>query len=210
MKLIIFGATGSIGRHLVDMALDGGHRVTAFTRRPDALGAPAAHGGNLTIAHGDVLDRTAVSAAIGGQDAVLCSLGAGRKGGVRARGTANILSGMADHGVRRLICQTTLGVGDSAANLDFFWKYIMFGLLLRPAFADHVQQEDLVSRSDLDWTIVRPAAFTDGPETGAYSHGFAPSRRDLKLKIARADVARFMLDQIDDQTYLRRAASLSY
>ena len=207
MKLIIFGSTGSIGRHLVDMALVDGHQVTAFTRQPDAFGAAR---DGLNVVKGDVLDETAVATAIGGHDAVFCALGAGRKGGVRAKGTANILAGMKERGVRRLICQTTLGVGDSAANLNFFWKYIMFGLLLRPAFADHVQQEAHVRASDLDWTIVRPSAFTDGPETAAYHHGFSPAQDGLALKIARADVARFMLSQLNDDTYLRKAASLSY
>ena len=65
-------------------------------------------------------------------------------------------------------------------------------------------------RSDLDWTIVRPAAFTDGELTGAYRHGFPPTKRDLSLKISRADVAGFMLDQLTDDTYLRKTPGLSY
>ena len=164
----------------------------------------------VAVFRGDVLDAASVEVAVGGQEAVMCSLGAGRRGRVRSEGTRNIVRAMEGAGVRRLVCQTTLGAGDSSGNLDFFWKHVMFGLLLREAFADHEQQEAHVRGSDLDWTIVRPAAFTDGERTGEYRHGFPPSKKGLKLKISRADVAGFMLDQLADDAYLRRAPGLSY
>ncbi len=207
MKLIIFGATGTVGRHLVGQALAQGHRVTAFARKPLALKLDHR---DLTRRAGDVLDRGAVADAVQGHDAVLIALGAGRKGTVRAVGTGHILDAMARSGVRRLICQSTLGAGDSRALLNFFWKRIMFGLLLRDAYADHEAQEAAVEQCGLDWTVVRPAAFTDGPATGAYKHGFPATEKNLKLKISRADVARFMLGQLTDNTYLRRSPGLSY
>lgn len=86
----------------------------------------------------------------------------------------------------------------------------MFGWFLKEAFADHVDQERYVRESDLDWVIVRPAAFTDGPVTGEYKHGFASTDKELTLKISRADVAHFILEQLEDDTYLRRTPGLSY
>ena len=86
----------------------------------------------------------------------------------------------------------------------------MFGLLLRPAFADHQAQELLVRESGLDWVIVRPAAFTNGPATDAYKHGFPATEKNLTFKISRADVAGFMLRQLTDDTYLHRTPGLSY
>ena len=207
MKLIIFGATGSVGRHLVEQAWAQGHQVTAFVRDPSALDAPHQ---DLALQVGDVFDREAVADAVRGQDAVLIALGAGRKGTVRSVGTGHIIAAMKRHGVRRLICQSTLGAGDSRPLLTFFWKRIMFGLLLREAYADHEAQEALVRNSGLDWTIVRPGAFTDGPVTGAYKHGFPPTETDLELKISRADVASFMLRQLTGTAYLHRAPGLSY
>ena len=207
MRLIIFGSTGTLGRHLVDQALDHGHAVTAFSRKPETL--ESAHA-NLTLAAGDVLDAGRVAEALRGHDAVLCALGAGRKGKVRSVGTANILQAMERHDVRRLVCQTTLGIGDSLQNLNFFWRYPMFGLLLRKAYADHVAQEAEIEQSSLDWVIIRPSAFTDGPATGLYKHGFPPSENDLDLKISRADVAGFMLRQLADDTYLHQTPGLSY
>ncbi|NNG03840.1 MAG: SDR family oxidoreductase [Inquilinus sp.] len=207
MKLIIFGATGTVGRLAVEKALAEGHRVTAFARRPAALESDHP---NLTRLAGDVLDPDAVDRAVQGQDAAIVALGAGRKGTVRAVGTRHVVEAMERHGVRRLVCQSTLGAGDSRAALNFFWKYIMFGLLLRDAYADHQAQEAVVRQSALDWIIVRPAAFTDGPATGTYKHGFAPTEKALALKIARADVADFLLRQLTDDTYLRQTPGLSY
>ena len=207
MKVLVFGATGSVGRHVVEQGLARGHEVTAFVR--DSSGVDAEHGG-LTVFRGDVLDGASVERAVRDQEAVFCSIGAGRKGRVRSEGTRNIVRAMEETGVRRLVCQTTLGAGESRGNLDFFWKHVMFGLLLRDAFADHEQQEVYVRESTLDWTIVRPAAFTDGERTGEYRHGFPSTKKGLKLKISRADVAGFMLDQLTDGTHLRQTPGLSY
>lgn len=207
MKLLIFGATGSIGRHLVEQSLEQGHTVTAFVRSRAKLNIEHPM---LTAVQGNVLNVEDVAKAMPGHDAVLCTLGAGAKGVVRSEGTKNIVHAMQNNGVRRLICQTTLGVGDSRGNLNFFWKHIMFGLLLRRAYADHMVQEDYVKQSHLDWTIVRPAAFTDGQLTGKYRHGFSGTDRSLTLTISRADVADFMLKQLTDQTYFRKTPGLSY
>jgi len=207
MNVIIFGATGSIGRRLVERALSEGHRVTAFARDPSVLERNHA---NLTTLAGDVLDPDAVADAVQGHDAVLVALGAGRKGGIRSVGTGHVIAGMQRHGIRRLVCLSTLGAGDSHPLLTFFWRRIMFGLLLRQAYADHQAQEALVMDSGLDWVIVRPGAFTDGPATDEYRQGFAATARDLRLKISRSDVAGFMARQLTDDTYLHRTPGLSY
>jgi uncharacterized protein YbjT (DUF2867 family) len=207
MKLIIFGSTGSIGRQLVRQGLEHGHLVTAFTRAPSKLDI---RHDNLKIVRGNAMDLPSVEKAVQGQDAVLCSLGAGAKGTVRARGTKNIIRAMERAGVRRFVCQSSLGVGDSWGNLNLFWKYVMFRGFLRQAYADHVSQEDHVRQSDLDWTIVRPAAFTDGARTGEYRHGFPGNDKTTKLKVSRDDVADFMLKQLTHEEYLRKTPGLSY
>ena len=207
MKVIIFGATGSIGKNLLYQSLAHGHAVTAFVRDPARLDIEHE---NLRIATGDVLDPASVQQAVAGHDAVLVSIGAGRHGTVRSEGTRNIIRAMENTGVRRLICQSTLGVGESWNNLTAFWKYLMFGFLLRPAYRDHVLQEKYVRQSSLDWSIVRPAAFTDGERTGHYRHGFGSSDRSTRLKISRADVADFMLKNLLDNRYLHQTPGLSY
>lgn len=192
---------------MVQQALQKGYSVTAFARTPAKLGIRHAH---LELVQGDVLDYDLVAKAVQNQEAVLCALGAGRQGRVRAEGTRHIIRAMESAGVKRLVCQTTLGAGESRGNLDFFWKYVMFGLLLKEAYADHQVQEEYVKKSRLDWTIVRPGAFTDGPLTGTYRHGFPAGDKTTRLKISRADVADFMLRQLTDEAYLKRTPGLSY
>ncbi len=210
MKVIVFGATGTIGTHLINQALQKGHQVTAFCRDQTKLNQePHA---NLHIAKGDVLHLDDVTRAIKGHYAVIVVLGSGksRKSSVRSEGTKNIIAAMQAQGVRRLICQSTLGAGESTNNLNFFWKRIMFGWYLKQVFLDHELQESYVKNSDLDWTIVRPSAFTDGEKTENYQHGFSTETRDITLKISRADVAHFLLKQVRDNKYLHQTPGLSY
>ncbi|WP_426059259.1 NAD(P)-dependent oxidoreductase [Hymenobacter sp. B1770] len=209
MNLLIFRATGGTGRQLVEQALDQGHTVTAFARSPRKLDLQHAR---LRVFPGDVLNAASVQAAMAGQEAVLSALGApaGHKVPVRSEGTRHILAGMQHAGVRRLVCLTTLGMGDSQAALPFSYKYLIVPLFLRSAFADSELQEALIRQSPVEWTIARPGTLTNGPRTGTYRHGFPATEKNLKIKISRADVADFMLQQLHDATYLRRAASLSY
>jgi putative NADH-flavin reductase len=209
MKLVIFGATGTVGRQVVEQALEQGHTVTAFARNLAKLDIQHPQ---LGFAQGDVMDASAVEQVIRGQDAVVCVLGAGKqlKSTIRSEGTRQIIQAMEKVGMRRLICLSTLGTGDSWGNLDFYWKYVMFGFILRQVFADHERQEALVRNSNLDWTIVRPGALTDGPLTGQYHHSFPSSDRNIALQVSRADVADFILKQLSDQSSLHQTPSLSY
>lgn len=209
MKLLIFGATGSTGRQVVEQALAQGHTVTAFTRNPAKLEIQHA---SLRTVQGDVMDGAAVEQAVQGQEVVVCILGAGPKltGNIRSEGTRRIIQAMEQAGIRRFICQSTLGAGDSWGSLNFYWKYIMFGLILRHVFADHELQETYVQQSNLDWTIVRPGALIEGERTGRYRHGFPGTDKTSQLKITRADVADFILKQLSDRSYLNQAPSLSY
>jgi putative NADH-flavin reductase len=210
MNILVFGATGGTGRQLVAQALQQGHTVTAFVRTPAKLALQHAH---LRLVQGDVLDYDAVRAAMLGQDAVLSALGAPARqtrDTLRSDGTRTILRAMESAGLRRFICLTTLGIGDSADALPFAYKYFIVPLFLRHAFADSALQEHYIRQSDADWTIARPGTLTNGPHTGLYQQGFAPTANGLQIKIARADVADFMLRQLHDTTYWHREVSLSY
>ena len=207
MKLIVFGATGSVGIQLVKQALQQGQNVTAFTRSPEKLKSLPLS--NLSIFKGDILNSKDVENAVQNHDAVLCAIGDGNKGRVRAAGTKNIITAMQRQRIKRLICQTTLGLGDSRGNLNFAWKYVFFGMLLKKAFQDHQLQEQYLVDSNLDFTIVRPSAFTDGEITRNYKIGFDGKYKKLTLKISRADVADFMLQQLGSNDYLKSTVSIS-
>ena len=213
MKLIVFGATGGTGQHLVKQALAQGHTVTAFVRNPAKFGV--SHPG-LRIVQGDVIglgigraSRTRSRCRPGRRSAHR----RGTRDKVRSEGTRNVVSAMETTGVRRLVCQTSLGYGDSIQVLDrtpFYFRHIIVPFFLRRVFADHALQEDVIKQSSVDWIIVRPGNLTDGERTGRYRHGFAASDQAITVSVSRADVADFMLKQLSDDTYLRKTPGLSY
>lgn len=207
MNIIVFGATGTVGSEIVKQALTNGHRVTAFVRNPEKFqlsGNP-----NLKIHKGDVLNPKDVKEALQHQEAVLCALGDGKVGKIRATGTKNIIEAMNDTGVKRLICQSTIGAGDSYENLNFMWKYVMFGFLLKKVLPDHNLQEQYIQQSNLDYTIIRPSALMNGAITNAYKVGFEKDLKKLSLKINRTDVADFILQQLASSDYVRKSVSIS-
>ena len=208
MRLLIFGATGGTGRQLVRQALERGHAVTAFARDPAALDERD----GLRALAGDVLDAAAVERAVAGHDAVLCALGkpATSPGKVRSEGTRNVVRAMERSGTRRLICQSTIGVGDSRALLPPLYRFVLVPSILRRTFAEHERQEAIVRSSQLDWTIIRAGALTDGDRTGRYRHGFPPTDRTLEFEVSRADVADFALGLVSDSGYVRQTPSISY
>lgn len=208
MKIVIFGASGSLGKIILQQAIEQGLLVTAFTRKAENLASFQTY--NLQVVEGNVLSKEDVEKAVQGRDAVICALGDGSKGRIRAVGTDHIIQAMNQHGCKRLICQTTLGMGETWNNLNFFWKKIMFGWLLKRALEDHRQQEEYIQKSALDYTIVRPSAFSNGPAGRQYKVNFNSSEKNLKLKIPRTDVAEFMLKQLQSREYIRKAVSISH
>jgi len=207
MKIIIFGASGTVGVEIVRQALEQGHEVTAFVRSPEKI--KHLDHINLKIHKGDVLNMIDVQEALKNQEAVLCALGDGKIGKIRTSGTKNIVDAMSKLSIKRLICQTTLGMGESYQNLNFIWKHIMFGILLKRAFKDHQLQEECVTKSNLDYTIVRPSALTHGIIKNECKIGFDGTYRNLSLNISRAEVANFMISQLQNDKYLRKAVSIS-
>lgn len=206
MNILIFGATGGSGKELTKQALEQGHNVTALVRNPATLGISHA---NLTVVQGDILNADSVSAVVKGKDAVLSALGSKvlKPNTIMSDGTKNILAAMQMHGVKRFICETSLGLGDSRDQMGFFFEYIVIPFFLKNVFVDKEVQEQLIMQSNTDWTIVRPAGLTDGVRTGRYRSGMDKA---ITGQISRADVAEFMLKQLTDTTYLRKAPCIAY
>ena len=116
---------------------------------------------------------------------------------------------MEAHGIKRFVCESSLGIADSRDQMGLFVEFIFYPLVLRHFFPDKERQELAIRQSNLDWVIVRPARLTNGKQTGQYRHGFGPHEK-IKGAISRADVAEFMLKQLTDNTYLRKTPGLSY
>lgn len=141
---------------------------------------------------------------------VLAMLLLSRKKTTLSDGTRNIVQAMQKHGVKRFVCETSLGIGDSKGRLGFFYTFLLIPLLLRNVFADKEVQERIIQVSLLDWVIVRPAALTNGPRKGVHQVGMTIGHWFFTAKISRADVADFMLKQLTDDTYLRKTPGVSY
>jgi putative NADH-flavin reductase len=209
-RVLIIGATGGTGRHLVSQALELGYQVTAFVRDPSKLGL--AHP-RLTVATGDVLDYASVEAAVRGQDAVLSALGHKRyypPNRILSKGTSNVLRAMEAQGVPRLVCETSLGIGDTAGRMGFYYTFLVIPTVLPFYYWDKTRQERAIGRSRLEWVIVRPGALTDGEKRGRVHHGRGVGSYLRTVRISRADVADFMLGQLASDTYLRQAVGVSW
>jgi putative NADH-flavin reductase len=208
-KLLIFGATGATGQRLVAQALEQGHRVTAFVRDPARL--PIRHE-RLCVSAGTIDGNSApLQQSLKGQDVVISALGRGqslKSEHLIERSVPPILAAMAAVGVSRLIFTSGIGVGDAYADAPLDSR-IMINLLLSDIYADKKIGEDLIRKSGLEWTIVQAARLTNGPLTGQYQAGEHLKQRPL-ARISRADLAHFILNQVDDQTYVRSTVRLAY
>ena len=208
-RILVIGATGGTGGELVSQALAGGMQVTALVRNPARL---TIEHPQLRVLQGDVLDAASVAAAMQGQQAVLSALGHKRffrPTRILSEGTRNLLCAMEDQGVRRLVCETSMGIGDAAGRMGLYYTLFTIPVILPWYFWDKTRQERLVARSALDWVIVRPAALTNGPRTRNYRHGEGLGSWLLTRRVSRADVADFMLRQLTSNRYLGAAARVS-
>jgi putative NADH-flavin reductase len=209
MRILIFGATGGTGRELVVQARERGHDVTAFVRTPSKLTIQDAR---LRVVPGDIRRPDAIHAAIPGHDAALSALGTRSLGRTTLLSDAarEIVRAMEANGVRRILWESSLGVGESRRQPGPLYNWLLVPLLLRHAFADKERPEAILRASALDWTIVRPAALTNGPRTGAYRVGSDVCAGRLFPRISRADVAHFMLEELVRRAHVRQAISLCY
>jgi uncharacterized protein YbjT (DUF2867 family) len=209
MKIFLVGGTGGTGRELIEQGLERGHLITALVRNPKKLRFNHA---NLTVVQGDVLIPDSLDDAMNGQDAVLSALGHKKfiiPTTVLTRGTKNLIDAMNKNKIRRFICISSLGVNDSRFKLGLYYTLFTIPVILFFYFLDRSRQEKLIMKSDLDWTIIRPGQLTNGRKRTDYKHGPTAGSYILTKTISRASVAHFMLSQLEDPTYIRRAPGLT-
>jgi putative NADH-flavin reductase len=209
MQLVVFGATGGTGRELVTQTLGHGPSVRAFVRDPGKL--KIVHH-RLEVVTGDVQDAKSVAAAVAGQDAVLCALGVNERkpNTILSDAVRTIVGAMKTEGVRRLLYVSSLGVGETKGQLGLLYNHVLLPLLLKEIFADKETAETVVRESDLDWTIVQPGRLTNARLTGKYRAGADAAKGRWFPKVARADVADFMLNALERKQFIREAPGLAY
>jgi putative NADH-flavin reductase len=207
MKLLILGATGPTGRHVVDLAVRSGDSVTAFVRNPAALGDLAER---VTPVTGDATSHRDLAAAAAGHDAIVSALGRGnsvRADGLFTRASVAVIGAAGEVGVSRLVWLSSFGVGDT-----FGWsssaQKLIYGTLLRSIYADKAIADESIRSSGLDWTLVYPTRLTHGPARGTYR---ADDRLPMKGNptISRADVAAFMHLAAHGREWINRTAVIS-
>jgi putative NADH-flavin reductase len=204
-RIVILGASGRTGLPLVEQALDGGHTVVAFVRDAGKLPrSPADYDDRLVVIEGDAYTGEGVSEAVAGADAVVSTLGQtdGSPDDLLTVAGDHVLSAMADHGVDRFVTLVGAGVREEGESVSVTGR-VMGGLLklvAREVLADATEHVERVKASDTRWTVVRAPRLVDGDGVGDYEAG------DVSLgfeAVARADVARFLLDCVERDEYVR-------
>ncbi len=210
MRILVIGASRGTGREIMMQALERGHDVVALVRNPSKITSTHER---LRVVQGDVMDPDSIDAALQGCDAVLCALGHKRWIGpsnTLSAGTGHIVRAMEKRGVKRLVVETALGVGDSIGRLGVYYTLFTIPVVLPFYWFDKERQERVVRESSLEWVIVRPGQLTNGRKRGAYRHGPRVGNYLWSVSISRADVADFMLNQLGDTPYLRQTPGLCY
>ncbi|AEE45351.1 NAD(P)-dependent oxidoreductase [Cellulomonas fimi] len=215
MKVLVVGATGGSGRATVAELVRRGHDVTALSRHAAALTGP-----NVRGVDGDATDPATVDALVAGQDAVVVTLGisedpvrvrlrgpAGTPIDVRSRGTRTVTDAMRRHGVRRIVVQSSYGVGSTRGQLPLGTR-LVFALLLKPQIADEERRTAELRATDLDWVEVQPVYLTDDDVP---QPAFTSLDGDIRsMKVSRAQVARVHADAIERTDVVRRTVAVSH
>jgi len=216
MRVLVVGSTGGSGRAAVSHLLARGHEVTALAR---GAAAGFAEHPRLRVVRGDATSAADVERAVDGHDAVVVTLGIrenpigvrlfgakGTRGDVRSTGTRHVIAAMRKRGIRRLVVQSSYGVGATRERLGFV-DGLIFALLLRPQIADTEVQEAAVRESGLDWVLVQPVHLHDGPddpEPFTSTEGATGA-----MKVSRGSVGRFLAVAVEGAEYVGRSVALS-
>ena len=208
MKVLIIGASKGIGLATTKAALAAGYDVRAFARSAAAM---TLSDPRLEKVQGDATRQQDVEAALAGVDAVILTLGVGlgelfKPVHLFSDATFVIVAAMTEKSVKRLVCVTGFGAGDSRASIGLLQR-APFQIVFGRAYDDKTRQEDLIKQSGLDWTIGRPGVLLNGPKSSRYKVLRDPSSWRNGI-ISRASVADFLVKQIEDRTYLHAAPVL--
>ena len=208
MKVLVLGATGGTGREIVQQLKALGHAPVALVRstvKAKELGA--------ALIQGDARDEAVLFEALAGCDAVISALGTPpspfREVTLLSAASRALVAAMSRRGVKRLVCITGIGAGDSRGHGGFAFDRIILPLLLHKVYADKDRQEAIIAQSDLDWVLVRPAILNDKPRRGNI-------RALMNLDgfhgggIARSDVAAFVVDQLASDAFVRKRPLITW
>lgn len=205
--VLIIGASRGLGLETVRQGLAQGYSVRAFSRSLDSIDIDSP---SLSKIAGSALNVSDIENAVDGVDAVITTLGIGPTLGhvhLFSASSRLITQAMSKHGVKRLIAVTGIGAGNSKGVGGPLYSKLFRPLLLGRIYEDKDVEEKIIQASDLDWTIVRPGFLTRFPKTDEYKVLTDPKEWRGGF-ISRADVADFLITQIDDEQYLHKTPLL--
>ena len=205
MRILLLGATGRLGGHLLAEALARGHAVTALARSPERLAARE----GLRAVRGDARDMEAIRSLMPGHDAVVSALGAKRSGetyDLIEVAASNLIAAMEASGVRRLLVVASAGILQRDAN-SLRRDAPGYPAAFRAASAAHLAAYERLQRSGLEWTMLCPPELVEGP-AGPYE-----VREDHlpegPRRIAMASAAAFALEALEGGRYGRRRVGIA-
>jgi putative NADH-flavin reductase len=215
MKILLFGATGRTGKLILQKALKNGHEVTAIVRDPSKL-----NGTNANIIQGTPYDKETVKKAINNCDAVINTLNVSRESDgpwaklrspkdMISRSVQNALDVMPENSSKRVIVMGVLGAGESMKKMPFIFKLIINLSNLKYAFADHTKQEELLAKSNTNWTVIRlPMLKEEESEKNVIVKRLNDNTK-LNKNVTRGSVARFIIDILKDEKYYKSIVAIS-
>lgn len=201
MNLVILGATGRTGRLVVEQALGAGHTVTALVRSPEKL---TIRNSNLRVVAGQATDAGDVARALEGADAVISALGG--SGSVITDSTRAVIEAAHKTGVKRVVLLSSfLAERDRMGALSRLMTGVARGSMIK----DKNDGEQMLRKSDLDWTISYPSRLTDAPATGLADVLPEGAKRRITERISRADVAAWLVQAATSPQYIRRSVGIT-
>jgi uncharacterized protein YbjT (DUF2867 family) len=204
MRLLVVGATGSLGRLAVAEAARRGHDVAALVRDPARADLPEP----VATVRGDVLDPATLGPALAGKDAVVCALGTPsprQASSLLEDGTRNLTEAMTRARVPRLVCVTLLGTADSKRQASPLYRYVILRALA-PMVPDKQNQERVVRDSGLDWVLIRPPRFVN--RSRGQPRVLRPGDHGHVGHVSRQGLARVLIDAAEQPDYVHQAIAV--
>lgn len=208
MKLVVFGASGKTGSLLIEEALASGYEVNAYVRTKESI--KLVHP-NLKVFVGQLNEKVKLKFAIIGSDACISTLGGAsltKHSKEIMEGIDNIVRIMEEVKVKRFIYLSSIGAGNSRNYMPQPIRFFIADLMLRVPLADHTINENRITQSQLEWTIIRPGGLTDGSKTDNLKHGTEKIKMKGNQSISRSNVATFILNQLTNSNYLNKSVWL--
>ncbi len=213
MKILIIGANGQTGKEVTAKALEQGHNIVAYVRRPETLEEQI----GLEIVKGQLTDVDILASAMQNVDAVLCCLGPAvsisafiKTHNLMQTAVENAVSAMNTAGVNRFILLSAFGVGESinTANLSF---RVLIKMMLKKIYEDKEKSEELLRKSNIDWSTIYPVFLNDNVQAGNAEVNYVDQTEKVigMPKVTRSDVAQIMIDVIRDEKTVKKGLLVS-